>query len=51
MDVAFDYASVVALVTAIGVAIKNVVDIKTFKRWICTKNPCPDRISQRPPDD
>lgn len=40
--------SLTALVAALGVAVKNVIDIKELKKWICYRNPCPDRNSGQP---
>jgi len=37
-----------AIVGSIGVAIKQIIDIKEVRKWICYKNPCNDRDDDPP---
>jgi hypothetical protein len=32
------------LVTTAGAVIKQSRDIKELRKWLCTRNPCPDRV-------
>lgn len=40
---------IIALATSIGGVIKQFSDNKKLKDWICTKNPCNDRIQKPEP--
>lgn len=41
-----------ALVVAISTAIKQILDNKELKKWVCIKNPCDQRIrAERTPEE
>lgn len=40
--------SATAIATAIGVAVKQILDVREIKRWICYKNPCEHRDNKEP---
>lgn len=49
MDIGAIAVGVTALATAIGAAVKQIYDNKALRKWICTRNPCDERVSQEPP--
>ena len=47
MDSSFLLA-ITALVTALGVAVKQIWDNKALRKWVCTRDPCDNRIQGEP---
>ena len=41
--------SATALATAIGVLVKQLHDNRNLRRWLCTREPCDQRITLEPP--
>jgi len=37
--------SITAIVASLGAVVKQVYDTNQFKKWICYKNPCQDRVT------
>lgn len=40
--------AITALIGALGVAIKQIFDVREIKNWICYKNPCSYRDGDAP---
>jgi hypothetical protein len=37
--------AITAIIASLGAVVKQVYDTNQFKKWVCFKNPCPNRLN------